>query len=371
MNRRAEIVGAGFAGLVVATALAQRGWAVQVHERAAELRAFGAGIFIWENGLRVLEAVGAREAAVSRAHEAPQYRLRGPDNEDEGAEVFGSALGTRMVTMTRQSLHSAILAAALASGVRPRLNSHVVAAEAGGTIRTADGQSFSADLVVGADGVNSNVRDSLGLLDRRMKEPWGAIRLLVPRKPGDDDCVVTYRSRSPRRTLYVPCDDQSLYLCFTTTSEDQAGQRLPFDHQEWGGAFPHLRPLFDRIEGQGRWDLYETIAVRSWRKGCVAIIGDAAHGMTPSLGQGAGCAMMNGLSLAEFVQADADIASALQAWEQAERPLTEHTQLYAQALTRETMRVKASNGTKWTDDALRAARHHPRGAPRIDARTIS
>ena len=44
---------------------------------------------------------------------------------------------------------------------------------------------------------------------------------------------------------------------------------------------------------------------------------------------------------------------------------------YAQALTRETMSVKASNGTKWTDDALRAARHHPRGAPRLNARTVS
>ena len=59
----AEIAGAGFAGLTVATALAQRGWSVRVHERAGEVRAFGAGIWIWENGVRVLAAIGAADEA--------------------------------------------------------------------------------------------------------------------------------------------------------------------------------------------------------------------------------------------------------------------------------------------------------------------
>ena len=63
-QRHAEIVGAGFAGLTAACALAQRGWSVRVHERADRLRTTGAGIYIYENGLRVLEAVGAYEAAV-------------------------------------------------------------------------------------------------------------------------------------------------------------------------------------------------------------------------------------------------------------------------------------------------------------------
>ena len=63
-KRHAEIVGAGFAGLTAACALAQRGWSVRVHERGDRLRTTGAGIYIYENGLRVLEAVGAYEAAV-------------------------------------------------------------------------------------------------------------------------------------------------------------------------------------------------------------------------------------------------------------------------------------------------------------------
>ena len=58
-QRHAEIAGAGFAGLTAACALAQRGWSVRVHERADRLRTTGAGIYIYENGLRVLEVVGA------------------------------------------------------------------------------------------------------------------------------------------------------------------------------------------------------------------------------------------------------------------------------------------------------------------------
>ena len=64
-QRRAEIAGAGFAGLTAAIALARQGWRVRTHEANAELRAFGAGIFIFENGLRVLKTLGAYDAVVA------------------------------------------------------------------------------------------------------------------------------------------------------------------------------------------------------------------------------------------------------------------------------------------------------------------
>lgn len=365
MARTAEIVGAGFAGLVAATALAQRGWQVRLHERAAELRAFGAGIFIWENGLRVLQQVGAYEDTVNGSHEAPVYWVRDRNNQVVGKEVFGPEQGTRMFTLTRQKLYAALLGAARRAGVATRVNSHVVSATPDGAIRTEDGHTFKADLVVGADGVNSRVRDSLGLLKSRTTEAWGAIRLLIPRLPGDGDEICTYQSAGERRTLYVPCDAENLYLCFTLPADDLTGQKLPFDVDMWGHDFPHLRPLYDRIGSEGRWDLYETIELHAWTKGSVAMIGDAAHGMTPALGQGAGCAMMNGLSLATYVdgQVDgkSDIPAALRAWEQGERPLTDHTQRYAQSLTRGENLSAAASGTKWTDDALRTARHVPLG----------
>ena len=64
-TRSAEIVGGGFAGLAAACALAQRGWRVRLHERAERLRTAGAGINVYENGLRVLEALGALEETLA------------------------------------------------------------------------------------------------------------------------------------------------------------------------------------------------------------------------------------------------------------------------------------------------------------------
>src|SRR2546428_10478738 len=73
MKRSGEIVGGGFAGLTAACALAQRGWRVRVHERADRLRTAGAGINVYENGLRVLEALGACEDTI---RDGARARLR-------------------------------------------------------------------------------------------------------------------------------------------------------------------------------------------------------------------------------------------------------------------------------------------------------
>ena len=85
--------------------LRQRGWTVRVHEASPELRAFGAGIFIWENGLRVLKAVGAYESVMANAHEAISYETR-HGNRVIAEHRFTPDKGTRMLTMTRQHLYS-------------------------------------------------------------------------------------------------------------------------------------------------------------------------------------------------------------------------------------------------------------------------
>src|SRR5258706_3174922 len=96
MQRHAEIAGAGFAGLTAACALAQRGWSVRVHERGERLRTTGAGIYIYENGLRVLAAVGAYAAAVEGAPFA--HTPEGPD--DRHFVISGHPLeGSRVVSI--------------------------------------------------------------------------------------------------------------------------------------------------------------------------------------------------------------------------------------------------------------------------------
>lgn len=72
-TRRAEVAGGGFAGLTAAIALRQNGWDVRLHEKSSELRAFGAGIYLWHNGLRVLEGLGALDEVLQGSHTPPTY----------------------------------------------------------------------------------------------------------------------------------------------------------------------------------------------------------------------------------------------------------------------------------------------------------
>ena len=363
--RHVEIAGAGFAGRTAAIAFAQRGWSVRLHERAPEPRAFGAGIFIWENGLRVLQAAGALDAAMRNMHEAPNYWVRDEHGGIVGEYFFGPEAGTRMITMTRQNLHMALLEAVLRAGVDLQCGSEAVGADAEGVLHMADGRALRADLVVATDGVNSKVRDSLDLLETRQQTGYGAVRLLLPRSAEEvasveGNAVIYNRDAGSRRLLQVPCDRENLYLCFTTRADDEAGRELPIARESWARSFPRLRPLLDRVGDQGRWDLFEVTKLSSWSRGRVAIVGDAAHSMTPALGQGAGCAMMNALSLASYVSQAADIGEGLRQWEALERPLTEHTQDYALKLTLGSVAASAG-GTKWTREAMRTAVHVPIG----------
>src|SRR5260370_34927019 len=119
-KRHAEIAGAGFAGLTAACALAQGGWTVRVHERADRLRTTGAGIYIYENGLRVLEAVGAYTAAVKGAPFARTREVR--DGRGRLISVHNWK-GTRGFRLVRQKLYNPLPAAARRGGPQLFANS--------------------------------------------------------------------------------------------------------------------------------------------------------------------------------------------------------------------------------------------------------
>ncbi len=368
ISRHVEIAGAGFAGLVAGIAFRQRGWTVRVHEAAKELRAFGAGIFIWENGLRVLKAVGAYDSVMARAHEAISYETR-HENRVIAEQRFMLDKGTRMLTMTRQHLYSCVIEAAERAGVTIVLGSEVASATPNGTLITADGKCHQADLVIGADGVRSKVRDSLGLLKERNSYADGIIRVLTPRMKrelgaGNWDHVIDFWNLANRslRILYVPCNEDDLYLAMMAPVADKEASAIPINRDIWVEAFPQLEAVIRQVTVGGRYDAYETSKLIRWSSGRVAIIGDAAHGMAPTLGQGAGTAIMNALALAVAVEGRGDIEDALEEWEARERPLTEYTQNLSAQIAKER---KMSQGGVWDADALRAANHIPTGTEHL------
>jgi flavin-dependent dehydrogenase len=157
---KAIIAGAGFGGLTAAAALAQRGWEVVVYERQPEVRAAGSGIYVWENGLRVLDAIGA---AIPH-HEL--FRGRAIEQRNHLNQVIDEGRlppDMRLVTIPRKELLNAIRDAAEKSGVTIETGSEVIGATAMGELQFAAGRSETADLAIGADGVWSIVRKALGL----------------------------------------------------------------------------------------------------------------------------------------------------------------------------------------------------------------
>src|SRR6476646_201804 len=170
-ERRAEIVGAGFAGLTAACALAQRDWSVRLHERADRLRTTGAGIYIYENGLRVLETLGAYDAAVKGAPFAHTREVR--DDRNRTISVHKWQGSTRVYSIVRQTVVEALAEQARKAGAELVFKSVGVSVTPAGDLTLADGRTLKADLVVAADGTGSRLRDSLGLVDRRKYLPDG------------------------------------------------------------------------------------------------------------------------------------------------------------------------------------------------------
>jgi len=370
-KRHAEIAGAGFAGLTAACALAQRGWNVRVHERADRLRTTGAGIYIYENGLRVLEAVGAYEEAVKGAPFAHTREVR--DGGDRLISVHRWA-GSRVFSIVRQNVINALAAAAARAGVEIVTDSVAAGATPDGELMLADGRRLKADLIVGADGGNSRLRDSLGLLGKRRYLVDGCTRLLMDKteaeRVGADGATTIEYWSGTRRVLYTPCSETDIYIALTMLDSDHVAKAVPVRKDDWKRWFPHLEALVDRIGDQGRYDRFEFIKLKRWSAGRVAIVGDAAHALPPNIGQGGGCAMMNALSLAVYLERESDVEAALATWERKERPLTEHTQRISYFLGLPTtwppaLRAFAlgmAGRSKWlTAQRTRTALHRPTG----------
>jgi 2-polyprenyl-6-methoxyphenol hydroxylase-like FAD-dependent oxidoreductase len=375
-ERRAEIVGAGFAGLAAACALAQRGWRVRVHERADRLRTTGAGIYIYENGLRVLESLGAYAQAVQDAPVAQTREVRDDRNRVVATHRWPSS--SRVFSIVRQQVIDALAEAARRHGAEIIIRSEGVSATPDGELTFADGSRTHADLIVAADGTNSKLRDALRLLRRRKPLADGAIRLLIAmtdeeRKAADIGKTIEYWSGS-RRVLYTPCSAELIYVALTMLDSDEAAKAVPLQRDAWKASFPHLADLIDRLGDDGRYDRFELIKLKRWSSGRVAVIGDAAHALPPNIGQGGGCAMMNGLSLAVFTERAADVPGALAAWERQERPLTDHTQRISHFLGLPTTWPPAlralffslAGRSKWmVRQRTMTARHVPTGTERV------
>ncbi len=340
---RAIVVGAGIGGLTAALALARKGLAVTVLEQAPEFGEVGAGIQVSPNASRVLVELGLESALLDLAFvpEAVERRTwrRGHRlvHLPLGHEV-ARRHGAPYLHLHRADLHEVLAAAALAT---PGIETHLGAACAsveqdadGVTAIDAGGRRFAGDLLVGADGIRSVVREALfgpaaprftGCVAWRGVVPADAVREAHVRPVaanwmGPGAHFVHYYLRRGALVNFVAVVEKTGW---ETESWTERGGKSEL-RADFAGWHPTVQGLIEAADPDAcfKWALHDRDPLPRWTEGRVTLLGDACHPTLPFMAQGACMAIEDAAVLAECVASEAAVPAALAGYEGLRRSRT-------------------------------------------------
>ena len=323
------IVGYGTAGQAAALLLARDGHRVEVFERAPEPGPVGAGFLLQPTGLQVLWELGLLPDVL--AHGRRVNRLYGETPCGRAVmDMRYSGLDARLfgLGMQRGALFTLLADAWAGQGVLHP--GHAIDAISDDTRRIRDRHgrwSGPFDLVVAADGSASRLRGATGAVKREAVYPWGALWRLVPQGEWAWGDELRQRYVAARKMIGLlpvgtrPGDDTPrLSFFWSLPVADFEGWRargVPAWRDEIARLWPEADArLADTVapEQLARAS-YRDVTLRRWHRDRLVVLGDAAHGMSPQLGQGVNMALMDAMALRDALRLQADVASALQAYQ--------------------------------------------------------
>jgi salicylate hydroxylase len=320
---RVLVAGAGIGGLTAALALRQAGVDAQCYEQASVLREVGAGLLLGPNAVRVLRRLGLDEAlrpvvTVPQSLDSRDWQDGSLLSRMPFADAAVARWGAPAYNVHRADLHD-VLRAALGDE-HLTLGARCVSIEEHGaevTVTFADGRHATGDVLIGADGIHSMVREYVAGPDRPIWSRQISWRGLTPgdvaREAGLElrqhsfwgprKQFVTYYVSAGRRMNWVGnCESDDDWQEESWSARGAREEALA----QFEGWHDQVRALIAGTESIFKWAVFDRPPLETWTRGRVTLLGDAAHPMVPFLGQGASQSIEDGLVLARCLAAHRD-----------------------------------------------------------------
>ena len=312
---KVAVVGSGVAGLAVAIQLARAGVEVDVYESQPELYALGSGISLQGNALRVFGALGAWDDIRAAGYPFEGHNLRAPGpgapivaelpDVKAGGPDFPAQMG-----MPRAALARILLDHATKAGASIHFGSKVTGLDQtddGVEVLVDDASQGRYDLLIGADGLNSAVRELVGIETKPEPTGMGIWRSFVAR-PAEVERTELYYGGPVYIAGYTPTGEDTMYAFLVEKAQDRFGvsdedaTRIMLEESRaYGGPWNEIRTDLERGARANYTWFTQHIVDEPWNRGRAVIIGDAAHSCPPTIAQGAAQGLEDAFVLTELL----------------------------------------------------------------------
>jgi FAD-dependent urate hydroxylase len=334
-NLKAIIIGAGIGGLTTGIAFKRAGYQVELYDRVRELRPAGAGISLWSNGVKVMNALGLGDEIHKIGGEMNRMTYLSKENEalnDIDLLPLIDQVGQRPYPVSRSELQSMLLEQLGKEYVK--LETKCIGVKEEGNQVTAifeDGSTATGDVLIGADGVHSVLRN---YVTQQKPEPryadyvnWNG---LVDASPelADKHSWVIYVGDGKRASM-MPVGGDRFYYFFgvpmekgTVVEPKDRREELEKLFEGWPEPVQNLIQKLNPLE-TNRLEIHDLDPLEKLSRGRVVLVGDAGHATTPTLGQGGCQAMEDAEILCRYlVTTNISVEDALQRYESARKERT-------------------------------------------------
>ncbi|AMN41096.1 FAD-dependent monooxygenase [Rhodoplanes sp. Z2-YC6860] len=334
-SSRIAIIGAGLGGATAGALLQRAGFEVRLYEQAQTFERIGAGIHVSANVMKVLRLLEAEKRLSSIGIHPDTFTSRKWDTGEILFELPLGSLGERQygasyITVHRSDLHAAILEKVLPDSVEFGKRLADVKIDRGiAQLSFADGSSAEADIVIGADGVNSRLREAV--VGPRKARFIGAVahRAIYPSSLLDGlevrNCTKWWGPNSHILIYFIEQSRNEIYLVTSAKGEWRSPASWEYcDRDEvlraFDGFHPEVRTVIERAPQLTKWPILDVEPLEKWTEGPLVLIGDACHAMTPYMASGAAMAIEDAAVLVRCLVQSGDQATAFGLYEATRKP---------------------------------------------------